>query len=911
MEINSLWAMVNNNDRRAHFTKTGTIKERLSSGLRINRGADDPHGIAISSNLRATIGGLNTAIQNTQDALSMIQTAEGGMKEIHSLLQRGRDLAVRASNEATLSSSDIQDMQDEVDSILAEIDRLSETVTFNSKQLLSGATGQQYTFDSQADWASANAVYDSSLIDLNSAPGNVQLAYQDWNTQAHWNNPIGDINDDTMDIWVDGSAPGSGYDPTTGKYTARLYIGGETVGGTGQLKGTLTFEAGANLSNASNCVIAGNTITFDRTATNSFSTLASVDIEVDVGSKWDLQLTNRNNEPVAMYFGSTLLGDTRPAVFYSQYFTDIAANPASYYTAPIDTRTSGGQAVLNYNSIITGGQGAQIVLYESATGNPAFPGDWTALPITDNGATFDYNQRYLRAEITLNSNGVQYGTPAVTDLSLQLSDPGSIQIGSDNGDNWRDNLSALNLHANALGLSNLKLTDRTGAALLIDTQQEWMSSLNNMVDVDPSGNPGYLQLGTDVKTTSSPDKANTHSIVISVNTANPQTDGSIDYTVSVRYWGGGALGSVIWQSYFSVFDGSGAVTIDEITTLSTDWTGDQGDSVGEPALSAGLSGYRDGVYGVTGSRTNYDSIPNSDITQAGAYEEVYCDMATGGQMDGFTIKFNAQPDASFRMSNVERVMGGGRTDGGPVNEMDIFYGTTQIADSLDSNPGWNNEITGHRFFEYLPNGSYRTNPAYVGDNIDASIVGVTNDAVTGFDVWASSDGINWTDQLITAGSGVTDFTTPAGKPYVQVRGTMVSTPANLVVAPDVYSYTPSVSPQIDSLMIQTGMDPIKKFNDAINNVSDLRAAMGIEERKLYHVMDELSVEKINLMAANSRIEDADFARNLTEMTREDILINSNVYIAAQGDQISKGVLRLLDDQGIGGTLSELQKNGEK
>lgn len=909
MEINNLWGLVNNNDRRVHFNDSRTIKERISSGLKINRGADNPHGVAISSNMRATIGGLNAAIQNTQDAISMLQTADGGMSNIHDLLHRGRDLAVRAANEATITTDDIQKMQNEVDSILAEIDRLSETVTFNGKELLSGATGDKYEFDSQGDWQNASAVYDPLEIDLVSAPGEVRLAYEDWNTQAHWATPIGDTNDDTMCIWVDGSAPGSGYDPATGNYTARLYIGGETQGGGGSnLQGTLSFEAGATLANANNCVINGNSIDFNRNAGGAFGQLCSVDITVDVGSKWDLQLTGRNNEPVNVYFGSQSLGDTRPAVFYSEYFTEITKN-ATYVTAPIDTRTASGQAVLNYNSIVSGGQGAQVVLYESDTGNPAFPGGWTAIPITNNGDTFEYSKRYLRAEIELRSNGVQYRTPSITDLSLQLSDPGSIQIGPDNGETWRDNLSALNLHASALGLSNLKLTDRTGAALLIDTQLEWMNSLYDTINVDPSGNPGSLQLAVDAQTTSSPDLQNSHSIVVSVNSFDPKIDGTIDYTVSVRFWGGGPNGNVIWQNYFSVFDGSGAVTIDEITTLSTDWNGDQGDSVGEPALSAGLGGFQDGVYGVSG--VNYDSIPNSDKTQAGAYEQVYCDMATGGQMDGFTVKFNARPDAAFRMSTIEHAMGGGRTSAGAENEMDIYYGATLIGDSLDSNPGWNNEITGHRFFEYLANGSYKTNPTYVGDNMDASIVGVNNDATTGFEVWASADGVNWTDQLIAAGSGVTDFTTPAGKPYVEVRGTMVATPDNLVVAPDTYNYTPSSSPVIGSLMIETGLDPIKKFSDAIDEVSDLRAAIGIEERKLYHVLDELNVEKINLSAANSRIEDADFAKNLTENTKTDIMMNSNIYIAAQGDQISKGVLNLMDEHGMGVTLSDIRENGEK
>jgi len=111
--------------------------ERLSSGLRINRAADDAAGLAISEKMRSQIRGLNQASRNAQDGISMIQTAEGSLNEIHNMLQRMRELAVQASNEI-YTPEDIATLQDEVDQLVEEIDRVAAAAEFNTQPLLDG-----------------------------------------------------------------------------------------------------------------------------------------------------------------------------------------------------------------------------------------------------------------------------------------------------------------------------------------------------------------------------------------------------------------------------------------------------------------------------------------------------------------------------------------------------------------------------------------------------------------------------------------------------------------------------------------------------------------------------------------------------------------------------------------------------
>lgn len=116
---------------------TSNSLEKLSSGLRINRAGDDAAGLAISEKMRGQIRGLDQATRNSQDSISLIQTAEGGLNETHSILQRMRELAVQASND-TNTTSDRSALQDEMTQLTTEIDRIANTTEFNTKKLLNG-----------------------------------------------------------------------------------------------------------------------------------------------------------------------------------------------------------------------------------------------------------------------------------------------------------------------------------------------------------------------------------------------------------------------------------------------------------------------------------------------------------------------------------------------------------------------------------------------------------------------------------------------------------------------------------------------------------------------------------------------------------------------------------------------------
>ncbi|HEX4804632.1 MAG TPA: flagellin [Conexibacter sp.] len=144
--------------------------ERLSSGLRINRAADDAAGLAISEKLKGQIGGLDQAGRNVQDGISLVQTAEGSLTEVHSMLQRVRELAVQYQN-GTLSTTDRSAINSEVSQLTSEIQRIGTTAQFNNIHLLD--TAQTITFQVGANDGEVISV---STVSLGAAVGTVDLS---------------------------------------------------------------------------------------------------------------------------------------------------------------------------------------------------------------------------------------------------------------------------------------------------------------------------------------------------------------------------------------------------------------------------------------------------------------------------------------------------------------------------------------------------------------------------------------------------------------------------------------------------------------------------------------------------------------------------------------------------------------
>ncbi|OKP85815.1 flagellin [Paenibacillus helianthi] len=157
-----------NTHRQLSINTANTSKniEKLSSGLRINRAGDDAAGLAISEKMRGQIRGLDQASRNAQDGISLIQTAEGALNETHSILQRQREIANQSAN-GTNTDSDRQALQDEMNQLTSEINRIGNTTEFNTQKLLNGGIGSsdsdKLTQAISAKAVAANAVTSAAV----------------------------------------------------------------------------------------------------------------------------------------------------------------------------------------------------------------------------------------------------------------------------------------------------------------------------------------------------------------------------------------------------------------------------------------------------------------------------------------------------------------------------------------------------------------------------------------------------------------------------------------------------------------------------------------------------------------------------------------------------------------------------
>jgi flagellin len=184
--ISSLNAQRNLN---ASQNNLNTSMRRLSSGLRINSAKDDAAGLAISDRMTSQIRGLNQAVRNANDGISMAQTAEGALQETTNLLQRMREIAVQSAND-TNTSDDRASLEAEFDQLIAEIDRISDDTAFNNKVLLDGsASGNVFHVGANSGQTISLTIGDMTASGLGVDTGSATVA-----TQTDANAAIGTID---------------------------------------------------------------------------------------------------------------------------------------------------------------------------------------------------------------------------------------------------------------------------------------------------------------------------------------------------------------------------------------------------------------------------------------------------------------------------------------------------------------------------------------------------------------------------------------------------------------------------------------------------------------------------------------------------------------------------------------------
>lgn len=210
MRINHNIAALNSHRQlSANNANASKNMEKLSSGLRINRAGDDAAGLSISEKMRGQIRGLDQASRNSQDGISMIQTAEGSLNEVHSILQRMRELAVQSSNDTNVQADrDALDL--EFQQLGKEVARISTDTEFNTQKLLNGAAGAGGKVEIQVG-ANQNQSFQLDFkqagIDLTAT--NTALTAMDVKSQTNANSAIGNLDTEIANVSTGRSTLGS------------------------------------------------------------------------------------------------------------------------------------------------------------------------------------------------------------------------------------------------------------------------------------------------------------------------------------------------------------------------------------------------------------------------------------------------------------------------------------------------------------------------------------------------------------------------------------------------------------------------------------------------------------------------------------------------------------------------------
>ncbi|WP_128894321.1 flagellin N-terminal helical domain-containing protein [Longirhabdus pacifica] len=246
MRINhNISALNTQNQLGRNNTAIGKSLEKLSSGYRINRAGDDAAGLAISEKMRAQIKGLDMAEKNSLDGISLIQTAEANMDEVHSMLQRMRELSVQAIND-TNTDDDRASLQLEIDELKDEIDRISENAEFNTKKLLNG----DLALDITGTIASTNVTLSSDAYGVNLDAGTYAFEVKAGTTTGEFDIEIKDGTTTIGSASIDVNATPEGTVTINGLEFSWDNAANAVTAGTGTItvddSKALTFQIGAN-----------------------------------------------------------------------------------------------------------------------------------------------------------------------------------------------------------------------------------------------------------------------------------------------------------------------------------------------------------------------------------------------------------------------------------------------------------------------------------------------------------------------------------------------------------------------------------------------------------------------------------------------------------------------------------------
>ena len=780
--------------------------QRLSSGLRINTAADDASGLAISEKLRGQISGMKRASMNAQDGISYLQTAEGAMASVTSMLQRMRELAVQAGN-GIYTTNDREMLQLEVDQLKDEINRISQTSEFNTKKLLDGS--------GTALWSSTENYLGAVVKGPEVAEGNYKV---DTSVQPGQNNvyksQIMQVKDGVLVSEVTNTNPASASvtsvrDPENIPVT-------NTAGMSVVVKGSVSATTTATI------------------ATHTLSAMQTYHGAEGSQSNWRVSsatYTNGDNTMSGYYeveIVSTTNGTVTGGFTYRYRYMDSKTGEMSAWTEATAAANATATITLNLGGVAAGGNSAQMTLKLPGAGSTIQPGDKIV-------SVFDTEHTAFNGAAS-GSGSLQIDNGPI----LTYSAAGSL-VKADNGDEKIDyneikyHMATMDPKTGVVDYGSLTLEFREGQAGATTPTAGILTSGVTTVNVRDSG-----PATKDTKLSDLTQFTNADGVNILANTQE----------LTIYNQGKSTTIYLEQDDTIEDFDKKLTAALMELG-LGADESTSSGRTVNE-SLVRYVS--KEGVansdsYKATAG-TN-ESVPGTFVIQTAALGTDSELVFTGDQnlMNALglaTIQegINSSIDVTVTDAHTGKFIGSDNVNDGKarniIDGMDIT-----IEQDAGVEPVWNDST---KSFEFNATNEVSTAYLHVVDNRTELQIGANEGQTLNISV----------GQLDTTGLEIDDV-------YV--------------------------------MDMELSQRSITKIDKALEILSSTRATVGAQMNRLEYTISNLDTARENLTAAESRIRDLDIAEETTNLTKNQILVQSATSMVAQANRIPQQALTLLQTIG--------------
>ncbi|WP_366160979.1 flagellin [Bacillus infantis] len=836
-------------------TAQGKSMEKLSSGLRINKAGDDAAGLAISEKMRGQIRGLDQASRNSQDAISMVQTAEGALSETHDILQRMRELAVQASND-TNTADDREEIQKEVNQLTSEINRIGNTTEFNTKKLLNGSvssTGAERQVKAGATGTLASAVTIEGNASLDTGKYKVEIQNNGGTANKYQNiSGVSDLTTSTAPLSVSATSADNNSDVNLAEGNYKVVIqsqtaksaSGTTSSGDDVLNvaggnSAVTVDANSNLSGSKSITVAK---VVEKTATAvTGGGISNVDADTAKEGAYEIKTS-----AVVAGGGTTAIENaTTGAISNIQIATNSTLNNTDGYTIKVtQTESDEADGSISFSFELQKGGAAQTppVIATTSVSNNAGS---TKISLGD--ISFDLDNAKMWASDTTGDNTAGSFDGNTVALTIQNKvEVRQINTGETQSVTIADN--------NAGGTQSFTFTGAEAGTLKLDVTDTANALVRgntfttNVTDTDKytiqlSGQTAPATVLTENQLTSANltnislgDAGNGVNLDLDSAKLNAMAAGSTS-TISFNVTSGTNLTASLQNMDGSAVAGSGSIAL----------TGTTSSSLAD--LGNGVKLSYDGTNPNTTVKAGEVVVSVKDVIPADDFQAVLKKSTDGGSTYGTTVEtksFTKGDAVDFTNGlNIQTATGTTTTDSATF---EIENGV--VDKSLTMQVGANAGQT------FAINMNDMRADALDISNTTASATKTVQDSL-GNNIQASY-------RATTNGKEVTNGTDNTGTEYA-----------------------------LDVTDAEKATAAVKVLDEAIQTVSQERSKFGAYQNRLEHTINNLNTSSENLTAAESRIRDVDMAKEMMTQTKNSILSQAAQAMLAQANQQPQGVLQLL------------------